>query len=79
MEHKSKLDNLVEQVSVLMEKVEIVVCDAVVRIKAELLKEYKEGKVDHWNPDEAIAAWAELEALAAAEAAEVEAGLEREF
>ncbi|KAL5752334.1 hypothetical protein ACOSQ2_022841 [Xanthoceras sorbifolium] len=30
------------------------------------------GKVDHWRPDEDIAAWEELKALAATEAGEVE-------
>ncbi|KAL5779411.1 hypothetical protein ACOSQ2_010148 [Xanthoceras sorbifolium] len=75
MEHKAELDNLFGQGSASIEKVETIVGDAVIKTKAELVKEYKEGKVDQLNSDEAIAAWAELEALAAAEASEVEANV----
>ncbi|KAL5810524.1 hypothetical protein ACOSQ4_027092 [Xanthoceras sorbifolium] len=72
MEHKGELDKLVEQVGVLMKKVETMAGDTVVRTEAELIKEYKEGKIDQWNPNEAMVAWAELQALAAGDEAKVE-------
>ncbi|KAL5776757.1 hypothetical protein ACOSP7_009683 [Xanthoceras sorbifolium] len=72
MEQKAEIDNLLKQVSVLMEKCETIFGDAVVQTKVELIKEYKEGKVEHWNPEKDFAVWEEIQALTAAEAGEVE-------
>ncbi|KAL5756482.1 hypothetical protein ACOSQ2_021228 [Xanthoceras sorbifolium] len=72
-EHKAELDNLVEHVSVLIEKVETIADDAVVKTKTELMKEYKEGKFDQRRPDETIVTLEKLKALAAAEETKVEA------
>ncbi|KAL5742164.1 hypothetical protein ACOSP7_028896 [Xanthoceras sorbifolium] len=73
MEHKAELDNLVQQMSILMEKVETITGDAVIKTRAEIMQQYNDGKVNQWQPDEAITAWAELEALAVAEEAKIEA------
>ncbi|KAL5775719.1 hypothetical protein ACOSP7_013276 [Xanthoceras sorbifolium] len=70
-EHKAEMDNLVEQMGALMEKVETIASDAVVKTKAELMKEYIEGRVDYWRLEGDIIAWEELKALAVAEEAEV--------
>ncbi|KAL5754836.1 hypothetical protein ACOSP7_023056 [Xanthoceras sorbifolium] len=53
---KVEVGSLAEQVEGLVERFETIAGDAVVKIKAELMAEYKEGKVDHWCPDEDIAA-----------------------
>ncbi|KAL5821586.1 hypothetical protein ACOSQ3_023468 [Xanthoceras sorbifolium] len=53
---KVEVGSLAEQVDGLVERFETIAGDAVVKIKAELMAEYKEGKVNHWCPDEDIAA-----------------------
>ncbi|KAL5787433.1 hypothetical protein ACOSP7_004382 [Xanthoceras sorbifolium] len=75
IEHRAELDNLFGQVNSMMEKMETIAGDAVVKTKAKIMQQYKDGKVNQWRPDEAIAAWEELKALAAAEEADVKAAV----
>ncbi|KAL5833068.1 hypothetical protein ACOSQ3_016742 [Xanthoceras sorbifolium] len=71
-DRKVEVDSSAGQVKKLVERLETIVGDTVVKKKAKLMAEHKEGKVDHWCPDEAIAAWEELKALAVVEAGEAE-------
>ncbi|KAL5820671.1 hypothetical protein ACOSQ3_022553 [Xanthoceras sorbifolium] len=41
----------------LFERVDSVACDAVLQTRAELMKEFKEGKAATWDPDAKIQAW----------------------
>ncbi|KAL5831512.1 hypothetical protein ACOSQ4_016866 [Xanthoceras sorbifolium] len=75
MEQKAEIDNLLRQVSAFIETCRTITGDTVLT-KAELIKEYKERKVEHWNLKEAIAAWEEIQALAATEVSEVEGVIE---
>ncbi|KAL5789788.1 hypothetical protein ACOSQ2_004676 [Xanthoceras sorbifolium] len=75
IEHRAELDNLFGQVNSMMEKMETIAGDAVVKTKAKIMQQYKDGKVNQWRPDEAIAAWEELKALATAEEADVKAAV----
>ncbi|KAL5857073.1 hypothetical protein ACOSQ3_004531 [Xanthoceras sorbifolium] len=75
IEHRAELDNLFGQVNSMMEKMETIAGDAVVKTKAKIMQQYKDWRVNQWWPDEAIAAWEELKALAAAEEADVKAAV----
>ncbi|KAL5766139.1 hypothetical protein ACOSP7_016756 [Xanthoceras sorbifolium] len=67
MEHKAEVDNLLGQVSILMEKCKNIADDAVFLTRASIMHEYKEGKADSWDVDGAIEAWEEIKALAVKE------------
>ncbi|KAL5750005.1 hypothetical protein ACOSP7_024608 [Xanthoceras sorbifolium] len=67
MEHKAEIENFLGQMSLLMEKCATIVGDAIIQTKAELMREYKEEKVDSWKVNEAITAWEEVKELAVVE------------
>ncbi|KAL5861938.1 hypothetical protein ACOSQ4_003234 [Xanthoceras sorbifolium] len=58
-EQKVDADSLAGQVEALVERLEIIANDAIVKTKAKLMTEYKKGKIDQQCPDEAITVWEE--------------------
>ncbi|KAL5738401.1 hypothetical protein ACOSP7_031162 [Xanthoceras sorbifolium] len=71
-ELKANIEQLQRDPKVEVDSLEIIAGDMVAKTKAELIVEYKEGKVNRWRLDKEIVAWEELKALIAAEEGEVE-------
>ncbi|KAL5746773.1 hypothetical protein ACOSQ2_024070 [Xanthoceras sorbifolium] len=50
----------------LFERIDSIACDAVLQTRAELMKEFKEGKAATWDPDAEIQAWEDVRQAEAA-------------